>query len=182
MDTRPPTPATETEDAAAPLLFDAVLYPHRSLSRTGFWLVMGLVSTVSFGAGIAFYRAGAWPVVGFFGLDVALIYLAFRMNYRAAWLTDIIKLDERELSIRRITPRGKVFSWTFQPFWVRVRMDNPPTRDSDLVISSHGRSLALGEYLSPEEKLGVAQALNAALAKIKDGASFSNPAPDAAAP
>ena len=181
MDAQPDTPfPAKGGDETPPLLFDAVLYPHRSLSRTGFWLVMGLVSAVSFGAGLAFYRAGAWPVVGFFGLDVALIYTAFRVNYRAARLTEIIKLDERELRIQRITPRGKVFSWTFQSFWVQVRMDNPPRQDSNLVISSHGRHLAVGAYLAPQEKLDVAQALNAALAKLRDGAVFPEPEPDAA--
>ncbi len=111
---------------------------------------------------------------------MALIYTAFRVNYRAARLTEIIKLDERELRIQRITPRGKVFSWTFQSFWVQVRMDNPPRQDSNLVISSHGRHLAVGAYLAPQEKLDVAQALNAALAKLRDGAVFPEPEPDAA--
>jgi len=182
MDDQPPTQPADTQDNGPPLLFDAVLYPHRSLSRTGFWLVMGLVSIVSFGAGTAFYRVGAWPIVGFLGLDVALIYTAFRINYRAARLTELIKLDERELRIQRISPRGKMLSWTFSSFWVRVRMDNPPDEDSDLVISSHGRYLELGAYLSPQEKLDVATALNAALSELRDGAVFPDPEPDATAP
>ena len=182
MEDRPRNPQPEPADGAAPLLFDAVLYPHRSLSRSGFWLMMGLVSAVSFGAGLAFYLAGAWPVMGFFGLDVALIYLAFRMNYRAAKLTEIIKLDERELRVQHISPRGTVRAWTFPAFWVRVRMDNPPQPDSDFVISSHGRYLTLGAFLSPQERLDVAQALDAALSKLRSGADFTEPPPAPAGP
>ena len=183
MDTRPRNSQPAAVDAAAPpLLFNAVLYPHRSLSRKGFWVVMGLVSAVSFGAGIAFYLAGAWPVMGFFGLDVALIYTAFRLNYRAAKLTEIIKLDERELRIQRITPRGTSRSWTFPSFWVRVRMDDPPRHESQLVISSHGRYLSVGTFLSPPERLDVAQALDAALTKLKRGLPFPDPPPDPAGP
>ena len=38
---------------------------------------MGFIGAVSFVAGIAFAMIGAWPVLGFFGLDVALIWYAF---------------------------------------------------------------------------------------------------------
>ena len=74
---------TLNDDSGEPTLFSAVLTPHRSLSATGFVIVMALVGGVSFAAGIAFLLMGAWPVFGFFGLDVLLIYLAFRANYRA---------------------------------------------------------------------------------------------------
>ena len=65
-------------------IFAAVLKPHRSLSSTGFMLVMMALVACSFTAGLAFWLMGAWPVVGFFGLDILLVQLAFRLNYRAA--------------------------------------------------------------------------------------------------
>ena len=44
---------------------------------------MGLIGLVSFAAGAMFFVVGAWPVVGFLGLDLLLIYLAFRASYRS---------------------------------------------------------------------------------------------------
>ncbi len=76
------TPDNET--VAEPPLFSAIITPHRSLGRTGFLVMMGTVTVVSFVAGIAFTMMGAWPVFGFFGLDVLLIWWAFRANYLAA--------------------------------------------------------------------------------------------------
>jgi len=79
--------------------FSAVLLPHRSLGRKGFIILMGVISLVSFITGIAFYMQGAWPVLGFFGLDVLLIYGAFRLNYRAARLRETIELTQSEAGV-----------------------------------------------------------------------------------
>ena len=87
--------------------FSAVLLPHRSLGRKGFVILMSVISGLSFLTGLAFYLRGAWPVMGFFGLDVLLIYGAFRMNYRAALLYETVELTERELKVTRVHPRGR---------------------------------------------------------------------------
>jgi uncharacterized membrane protein len=144
--------------------FDAVLHPHRSLSPFGFLVLMGALSAVSFATGIAFLMAGAWPVFGFFGLDVLLVYLAFRVNYRSGRIYEMLRLTRDELSVRRVFPSGTSKSWSFQSYWLRVEMDDPPRPDSVLALSSHGNSLAIGAFLTPDEKLEVARALGAALA------------------
>ena len=55
---------------AEPKIFSAVITPHRSLGRTGFLLLMLCIGAVSFVCGLLFLVIGAWPVFGFFGLDV----------------------------------------------------------------------------------------------------------------
>ena len=65
-------------------LFSAIITPHRSLSRPVSSLLMTLIGGFSFIGGMFFLLLGAWPVVGFLGLDVLLVYWAFRANYRAA--------------------------------------------------------------------------------------------------
>lgn len=159
------------EDAAAgsgaivgdAALFDAVLLPHRSLSPVGFVVLMACVGVVSFTAGMVFLLAGAWPVVGFFGLDVALIYLAFRMSYRSGRLRETVRLTKDALTVRRILPSGAVRSWTFQPYWLRVEMDDPPEHHSQLRLTSHGQVLVIGAFLTPAERLELARALETAL-------------------
>ncbi len=145
------------------LYFDAILRPHRSLSRTGFVLLMSLVSGLSFVGGVFFYTQGAWPIPGFLGLDVLLIYGAFRLNYRNGRAYETLRLDERVLEVCKVDARGRARAWRFQPYWVRVIMDDPPRHGSQLVLSSHGRRLAVGGFLTPRERLEVAEALRAAL-------------------
>ncbi len=67
-----------------PTLFSAHLSPHRSLGPKGFTILLVVMCAVSFAAGMAFLMIGAWPVFGFFGLDVLLLYWAFKINYARA--------------------------------------------------------------------------------------------------
>ncbi|HYB09280.1 MAG TPA: DUF2244 domain-containing protein [Alphaproteobacteria bacterium] len=162
------SPDCTLPDAAQPLFFDAVLTPHRSLSPHGFWILMALICAASFLAGIFFVLHGAWPVTGFFGLDVLLLYIAFKASYRSARLRETVKLSAEALVVERVGLSGRRSSWTFQPYWLRIEIDDPPDHGSQLTLSSHGRSLAIGSFLSPEERLEVAQALRAALLRWRD--------------
>ena len=150
-----------------PVLFDAVLYPHRSLSPKGFWILMTAVSLVSFAAGVAFLAAGAWPVFGFFGIDVLLLAWCFRLNYRNARLHETVHLTPSVLTVRRVLPSGTARSWSFQPFWLRVEMDDPPRSGSQLTIFSHGKRLIIGSFLTPDEKRELADALSQALRQAR---------------
>jgi uncharacterized membrane protein len=145
------------------VLFDAVLHPHRSLSPLGFWILMAAVAGLSFAAGIAFLLMGAWPIFGFFGLDVALLYIAFRLNYRSGRLVETVRLTDRQLTVRRLHPGGKVQDWRFEPYWVRVEIDLPPQPDSPLTLASHGRQLTIGSFLTAEERADFARSLSDAL-------------------
>ena len=146
------------------MAFNAVLRPHRSLSPVGFLILMIFIGGVSFSAGLAFLAQGAWPVFGFFGLDVLLIYLAFKLNYRDGRIFETIQLGAKELLVRRVFPSGRVRVWTFEPAWMRVLMDNPPEHHSQLVLTNREKRLTIGAFLSPGERLEVADALKAALA------------------
>lgn len=151
------------------LFFHARLSPYRSLGHRGFLILMGSIGALTTVAGTIFYLRGAWPVFGFCGLDLAGLYLAFRINYRRARLRETIRLDRDALVVHRALPNGREQTWRFEPYWVRVQMDDPPRRDSELALVSHGRRLTLGGYLTPGERLEVARGLRAAL-RTRDGA------------
>ena len=148
-------------------LFDAVLTPHRSLGPRGFVIFMSVVCAVSFGAGLVFFLIGAWPVVGFLGLDVLLIYLAFRINYRSARMYERLCLTEGGLTVERVSYHGDRKTWQFEPYWLRLEYDRPGEHDGRLRLSSHGRSVTVGSFLSPEEREAFAGALGDALRKLK---------------
>ena len=148
-------------------LFDAILQPNTSLEPKGFMLLMVAIASVSFVAGMVFMLAGAWPVVGFLGLDVALIYLAFKANYRWAQMYETVRLTSDFLLVERISPSGKVQRWSFQPYWLKVQIDTPVKHDSQLVLSSHGKRLKIGAFLTADERLELAHALQDTLAKLR---------------
>jgi uncharacterized membrane protein len=163
--TRPRVPATASDD---PVLFDALLMPHRSLPPFGFGLLMAGISAVSFGAGLTFYLIGAWPIVGFLGLDVLLVYIAFKVSFRRMRAFETLRLTERVLVFERVSPAGERRRWTFQPYWLRVEFDDPPEHGSQLRLRSHGRAITVGAFLALPERQDLAAALRAALHKLRN--------------
>src|SRR5580658_655712 len=134
-------------------LFAARLTPHRSLNRTGFLVVMAFVSVVSFAAGVAFLLMGAWPVFGFFGLDVLAIYWAFKISFRRSRAYEEIRLTPSELYVRRVSHRGHVVEFTFTPLWVRLdRKTHAEFGIERLYLVSKGRRIAVGSFLGADEK------------------------------
>jgi uncharacterized membrane protein len=155
---------------AEPTLFSAIITPHRSLGGVGFVVLMSIVSAVSFAAGMVFLMMGAWPVFGFFGLDVLLIYWAFRVNYRRALAYEEVMVTPSELRVRKVSHRGKVAEWSLNPLWVRLDRDAHAEFGVErLFLVSRGRRLPIAGFLSAPEKESFAAALGAAIGEAKRG-------------
>ena len=151
-------------------IFSAIITPHRSLGSTGFLVLMLVIGGLSFVSGMAFLLMGAWPVFGFFGLDVLLVYWAFRANYRAAAAYEEVTVTPSELRVRKVSHRGRASEWSFNPLWVRLeRDDHEDFGLQGLFLVSRGQRLPVASVLSPHEKEGFAAALGAAIGEAKRG-------------
>lgn len=160
--------AQEMEENTKPE-FSAVLRPHRSLGRTGFVILMSAVGIVSFVAGVAFLYMGAWPVLGFFGLDAALIYWAFKRNYADAEIFEAVEIRSDELIVRKGGKRRETREWRFQTYWVRVELEHNEHLETfgPLWLISHGKRLQLGSFLGSGELHAFSEALTGALRRAK---------------
>jgi uncharacterized membrane protein len=157
----------DNSNECEPTIFSAVITPHRSLTRIGFLVLMLAFGAVSFVTGMLFMVTGAWPVFGFFGLDVLVIWWAFKANFRAARAREEITVTTSELRVRRISHRGQVAEWTFNPLWVRLDMEvDEDFGIEHLYLISRGHQIQLARFLGPDEKAsfykGLVEALNAA--------------------
>lgn len=162
------TPGNAPDDE--PTVFSAVLRPNRSLGRNGFFVLMALFGGVSFVAGVAFAMMGAWPVFGFFGLDVVLMYWAFRVNYRDGRAFEVVTITPSAVTVRQVSHCGVVQEWSLNPLW--VRLDREAIEDfgtQKLFLVSHGKKFAVANVLGPFEKESFAQALAAGLAAARRG-------------
>ena len=165
------TPSPICADPLAPSgrpFFERVLMPHRSLPWRNFHLLMGLLGLISLAVGVGFIAVGAWPVIGFFGLDVGLVYLAFRLNYRTARQSETIRLADDVFSVERVGVRGERRNWRFQPFWVRVILEERPGASNRLLVASHGRSLVIGDFVPPAPRRELAVTLRDALTRWRN--------------
>ena len=168
------TAGNDFDPESQPELFSALLTPHRSLNRTGFVVLMALLSVVSFAAGLAFLLMGAWPVFGFFGLDVLVIYWAFRINFRRATAIEEISVTPSELRVRRVSHRGHVVEWVLNPLWVRLDQKTHAEFGIErLYLVSKGRRVSIGNFLGPDEKASFAKALLAALQAARRGITYN---------
>ena len=162
--------SADNSQAPEPAIFRAVLTPHRSLSPTGFLIFMLVLGALSFASGVSFLLRGAWPVFGFFGLDVLLVYWAFRVNYRAARAYEVVTVTASELTLRKVSHHGHVSQWTLNPLWVRLDQDvHDEFGIERLFLVGQGRRLPIAGCLGPAEKESFAQALRAALGEAKRG-------------
>ena len=168
------TAGNDFDPESQPELFSALLTPHRSLNRSGFLVLMAFLSAVSFAAGLAFLLMGAWPVFGFFGLDVLAVYVAFRINFRRARASEEIRITPTELRLRRVSHRGHVVEFVFNPLWVQLdRKAHAEYGIEKLYLLSKGRRLAIASFLGPDEKASFAKALTAALQAARRGPSYN---------
>ena len=162
--------------AASPpeIVLDLVLRPHRSLEWAGARLIVASASVFALAIGTLFWWLGAWPVLGFLGLDVALLYLALRASDAGARMRECLRLSRDALTVLRRHPGGREECFTFQPYWTRVELD-AGAEPGRLSLTSHGRRVTLGAFLAPAQRAELAQTLAAALARLRQPA-FAKPA------
>lgn len=156
----------------APLL-DIRLSPHRSLGPGGFRNFMMVAFVLGALVSLPFYLMGAWPVVGFMGLDVLALYVAFRVNFRSARAYEELRLTPLELLFARVSARGARREWRFNPSWVRFeRVEHEEFGTQRLALVSRGRSLEVGAFLGPDQKAELAAKFSRALAQARRGPRF----------
>lgn len=149
--------------------FRAVLTPHRSLSKAGFLVLMLVFAGACFSLGAVFYALGAWPVVGFLGLDVLAIFVAFQLNYRAARAYEMVEVTPETLTVTRVDPRGRHRRFDFNPYWAKVLLFEFPDGRNDLRLAAQGRELSFGRFLTDDERRDFADALKGALLQARGG-------------
>ncbi len=164
----PPTP-----EPVDKVVFHAKLSPHRSLGKRGLGILLAFVIGVSTLISIPFYLLGALPIVGFIGLDVLLLIVAFRVSNQRAKAYEELVLTHIELLYRRISWRGARSEWRFNPLWVRLRKDDHEEFGTQRIALVEGRrQVEMGAFLGAEEKADFARALGAALATARQGPRF----------
>lgn len=129
---------------------------------------MLFVGATCFTSGVIFLIAGAWPVMGFMGVDVAIVWLAFTINYRAAKASEEIAVWPHDLVVRQISPAGRVRVHRFNPFWTRFSVNRHEVIGiTRMHLHGQGRDLDIGTFLNPPDRESFAAAFGQALATVK---------------
>jgi uncharacterized membrane protein len=156
-----------TKTQARPI-FAATLKPHRSLSPRGKRIVIALIAALALIPGFVFYFAGAWPVVGFMGLDVLAIWVALTISMRGGRAYETVTLWPGALELKKVDAKGVEEVLSFTPFSVRFVIDRDYNeRVTALWLRDRDTRIALGAFLSSDEKHSFSKAFGTALKKAR---------------
>jgi uncharacterized membrane protein len=153
-------------------VFEALLYPHRSLGRKGYLILMAGTAAIVLLYGLVFLVIGAWPIFGFLGGEWLLFWFLFRKNHRGDDRAERIRLYADHLLLERYDRKGGHTSERLQPYWLNVILERAEEPDSALYLRSHGRSVEVGAFLSAKERRDLAAELRAVLARHRSSPAF----------
>jgi uncharacterized membrane protein len=148
--------------------FSALLTPYRSLSPGGFAVLMAVAAGAIVIPALLFVTIGAWPIAGFLGLDILALWLAFKLNYRAAKAREEISVSRTHLVIRKVAPSGRAVEHDFNPFWAKLNVArHPEIGVTAMQVAGEGRSVGVGAFLNPDDRESFATAFSGALAAAR---------------
>ena len=136
------------------------LFPPRSLSRRAARNIVLMLATLTTCIGLVFWSVGAWPVIGFLGVDVLLLSLAFYFSFRSARQEERIELSTGNLRVTRISVRGDRQEFDFQPYWLRVVLERGEDDHCALFLRTHGEKFEIAGFLGADEKADLADKLD----------------------
>ena len=152
---------------------DIKIYPNQSLTPKGLLLLMFLITIPASFIGITFFILGAWPVLGFMGLEVLLIYIAFKVLFYKNKFYEHIILDKEKLSIFFKKQNNTITKIELEPTWLQVQIENIYENEDILTISSHGKKIILANFLIPEERAKLAKKIRYGLREWKNQYSIN---------
>jgi uncharacterized membrane protein len=154
-------------------IFVARLTPYRSMTERGFLRFIVGFCCVNILISLPFFFMGAWPVAGFMGLDALALYVAFKVNFRAAGAYETLELTPVELVLEKVSATGRRKVWRFNPAWVRLEQEaHREFGVLRLALAARGERIELGGFLGPEQKATLARDFGRALLLAQRGPRF----------
>lgn len=143
------------------------LWPYRSLSLRGFQILIAVLASLMTVIGLGFYLLGAWPVIGFLGLEILVVWYAFKWNYRSGQLIETVAITPQQVDVTRTDWRGRETTVRLSGAWIKAELDVKEKRRERLYLRQHAHKLEIGAFMPPSEKLSLANALNAAFSRLR---------------
>jgi len=168
LDLLPVYTMTMPSDMPGAILFEALIVPHRSLSAAGCrWLMLTMAGLCGLIA-LRFWFLGAWPVVGFCGLEGAAAVCLINLNARRARGSELVMLSAASLRVVRTTPSGERSETTLSSAWLNVRLEEADGKIPRLLLGVRAQRVEVGAALGEAEKRGLAVALRDALHQARN--------------
>lgn len=147
----------------ARLHMDAVLTPTRSLSRTGLYVLLGVLALFNSLVAVLFLVMGAWPAPIFLGVDFLAVLLAFHLSYRQARRRERVQVSADEVRVVHEVGAQKRTVWRSPTAFTRVEVEAKGEPELRVTLALSRRRLVVAGQVSPQERADFADALEAAI-------------------
>jgi len=147
-------------------IYRVELWPNQSMTRPGYWSFMGI--SACFLALPLFMAAGTpifWGLAPFMGGALWAVWYAIRKNARNLQMCETLWLWRDEMRVERREANGRIRRWQAEPLRVRIRLHQDARIEDYLTLTGGGREIELGAFLAPEERVQLADELEAALTR-----------------
>jgi uncharacterized membrane protein len=151
-----------------------VIAPNCSLSARGAVLFFLTACAPCFGIAGVLTFLGFWPVLPFAGLEMLLLGAALRISLARRHHRQSIMISESDVAVQ--TTIGKIHSEVVFPrHWAQVKLHRSTSRlhPSRLVIESHGRHCAVGDFLTDEERRGLYGKLTKLIGRVNESPTLA---------
>ena len=149
------TAGIQRSEVAHATEFKRVARRNNSLSSTGRLAAFALIFIVSIGIAAAFATFGAWLILPFAGLEMLVLFVAFRYMERHAADYELIEIDGDTVKVEWESGNN-LLSGAFNRHWAQVVVNGDGSR---LALRSHGRELEIGRYMTDGQRLELARTL-----------------------
>ena len=131
-------------------------------------VLMAVICGICLSIGVVFAALGVWPVLGFMGLDVALIYWAFHSNFRDANRCEDVEISRQHILLRKKSSKGKLTEYLLPQFGTRFMVDrHSEIGITDMRLENRDRRVSFGYFLNPQDRESFASAFGSAMMRAK---------------
>lgn len=129
---------------------------------------MGISIAVCLGIGVAFFAIGAWPVIGFLGLDVLILYGAFKLSYRSGQRYEDVSVSRSAIQLKQVSPSGRAKWFRWNPFGTRFEVSrHEEIGITRMALANRSEQVEIGSFLNPADKESFSEAFKAAINTAK---------------
>ncbi|MDF0599505.1 DUF2244 domain-containing protein [Psychromarinibacter sp. C21-152] len=143
-------------------------WPHRSLSPEGFVTFFGitfLLVLVPLSAVVG--SPILWGLLPFVLGAFWAAWAFMKRSYADARLREDLSLWDDRIELIRSNPRGPAQSWQANPYWVKLKLhETGGPVEQYVTLEGAGRTVEIGAFLSPEERVALYHDLQDRLARL----------------
>ena len=131
--------------------FEILLKPNSSLTGATRILFLGSIFFICSVIGIGFFLAGGIMILPFAGLEIILVYLAFRLSFNWSNQKQIIILSKDHVEVR-VDGLTEFFTWKEFRSFATFNISKDQSMEDKISFRSKGKEIYVGNFLNKEDK------------------------------